>query len=51
MFLEVARNGNADILVTGDKDLLALHPWRGIAILIPRQYLNSDSETSADYRA
>lgn len=37
--LELALSGNADVLVTGDKDLLALHPWRGIAILTPRQYL------------
>jgi len=37
-FLEVALNGRADVIVTGDADLLALHPWRGIAILSPMDY-------------
>ena len=38
--LEVALNGRADVIVTGDEDLLALHPWRGIAIVTPREYLD-----------
>ena len=38
-FLEVAVNGRADILVSGDKDLLALHPFRGIDIITPADYL------------
>jgi uncharacterized protein len=38
-FLEVALNGKADVILTGDADLLALHPWHGIAILPPAQYL------------
>jgi putative PIN family toxin of toxin-antitoxin system len=38
-FLEVAVNGGADVIVTGDADLLALHPFRGIAILTPAAYL------------
>lgn len=38
-FLEVAVNGEADLIVTGDKALLALHPFRGIGILTPREYL------------
>jgi putative PIN family toxin of toxin-antitoxin system len=38
-FLEVALNGSADLIITGDGDLLALHPWREIAILTPGQYL------------
>ncbi|MFZ0771717.1 MAG: putative toxin-antitoxin system toxin component, PIN family [Candidatus Sulfotelmatobacter sp.] len=37
-FLEVALNGRADVIITGDVDLLALHPWRGIAIVSPRNY-------------
>lgn len=37
-FLEVALNGRADLILTGDADLLALHPWRGIAILSPADY-------------
>jgi putative PIN family toxin of toxin-antitoxin system len=38
-FLEVALNGRADLIITGDADLLAMHPWREIAILTPPQYL------------
>jgi len=38
-FLEVALNGRADVIVTGDTDLLAMNPWRGIVILAPADYL------------
>lgn len=38
--LEVALNGRADLILTGDEDLLAMNPWRGIAILSPAEYLN-----------
>jgi putative PIN family toxin of toxin-antitoxin system len=38
-FLEAAVNGRADVLVTGDRDLQDLHPFRGIAILTPADYL------------
>jgi putative PIN family toxin of toxin-antitoxin system len=38
-FLEVAVHGRADAIVTGDADLLALNPFRGIAILTPSGYL------------
>ena len=38
-FLEVAVHGRADLIVTGDGDLLDLHPFRGIAILTPAAYL------------
>jgi len=37
--LEVALNGRANIILTGDRDLLSLHPWRGVAILSPKGYL------------
>lgn len=37
-FLEVAINGEADLIVTGDKDLLSLHPFRGMKIITPREY-------------
>ncbi len=40
-FLEVALNGKADLIVTGDADLLALHPWRDIAILSLTNYLKT----------
>jgi uncharacterized protein len=38
-FLEVALNGRADLILAGDADLLEMHPWRGIAILSPADYL------------
>lgn len=38
-FLEVALNGRADVIVTGDADLLRMNPWRGIKILTPADYL------------
>jgi len=38
-FLEVAVHGRADLIVTGDNDLLDLHPFRGISILTPAAYL------------
>ena len=41
-FLEVAVHGHADLIVTGDADLLALHPFRGIAILTPAEYLGRE---------
>lgn len=37
--LEVALNGRADVVITGGADLLALHPWREIAIVTPAEYL------------
>lgn len=38
-FLEAAVNGRADVIVTGDRDLLDLNPFRGIAILSPADYI------------
>ena len=38
-FLEAAVHGRADLIVTGDRDLLDLNPFRGIAILAPAAYL------------
>lgn len=38
-FLEVAVHGRADVIVTGDADLLALHPFYSIDILRPADYL------------
>ena len=39
-FLEVAVCGDASLIVTGDKDLFDLHPYRGISIVTPRQFLD-----------
>jgi putative PIN family toxin of toxin-antitoxin system len=38
-FLEVALNGRADVIITGDDDLLQMNSWRGIEILSPSAYL------------
>lgn len=35
-FLELAISGRATHIVTGDTDLLALHPFRGIQIVPPQ---------------
>ncbi len=37
--LKCAVAGNADFIVTGDKDLLALSPFRGIHIVTPSRFL------------
>ncbi|GKS65051.1 PIN domain-containing protein [Nitrospira sp.] len=36
--LEVAVNGNAALIVSGDQDLLMLNPFRGIPVLKPGEY-------------
>jgi putative PIN family toxin of toxin-antitoxin system len=38
-FLELAVNGKADYLITGDRDLLVLHPFRDIRIITPAEFL------------
>ena len=40
-FLELAVTGHADTLVTGDQDLLVLHPFRGITIVTARGLLGN----------
>jgi len=40
-FLEVAVNGQALAIVTGDKDLLVLNPFRDISIFTAREFLDS----------
>ena len=37
--LACALAASADLIITGDQDLLVLHPWRGIAILTPAHAL------------
>lgn len=39
-FLELAINGNADLIVTGDSDLLVLNPFRGIEIITPEIFVS-----------
>jgi len=38
-FLEAAVAGTADAIVSGEADLLTLHPFRGISILSPTAFL------------
>ena len=38
-FLELALNGKADLIVSGDSDLLALNPFREIPIVAPAIYV------------
>jgi putative PIN family toxin of toxin-antitoxin system len=42
-FLELAVSGRATHIVTGDADLLALHPFRGMSILTPQAFLDGTS--------
>jgi putative PIN family toxin of toxin-antitoxin system len=39
-FLALAVSGQADFIISGDKDLLVLDPFHGIPIVTPRQLLN-----------
>ena len=38
-FLELAISGQAMYLISGDKDLLVLHPFRGIQVVSPQMFL------------
>ena len=38
-FLELALNGKADVIVSGDADLLVLNPFRGIPIVAPAVFV------------
>ena len=39
-YLELAATGRADVVVSGDKrHLLSMHPWRGIPILSPADFV------------
>jgi putative PIN family toxin of toxin-antitoxin system len=39
-FLELAVSGRAACIVSGDQDLLVLHPFRSISIVTPRAFLD-----------
>ena len=38
-FLELAVNGNAQLIISGDRDLLDLHSFEGISIVTVKQFL------------
>ncbi|PRY34624.1 putative PIN family toxin of toxin-antitoxin system [Spirosoma oryzae] len=40
MFLSLAKEANATLIVSGDKDLLTLHPFDGIPIITARVFLD-----------
>jgi putative PIN family toxin of toxin-antitoxin system len=42
-FLELAVNGRADLIVTGDADLLVLNPFRDIPIVSPVTFVQGAS--------
>ncbi len=39
IYLELALASDATVLVSSDKDLLVLDPWRGVRILLPAEFL------------
>ena len=41
-FLELAVNGKADFIISGDSDLQVLNPFRDIKIASPREFLEAD---------
>jgi predicted nucleic acid-binding protein len=40
MFLELAVNGSATCIVSGDNDLLDLNPFRAIPIIKPDEFIH-----------
>ncbi len=40
MYLELALSGKANCVITGDPDLLVLHPFENIPIISPKDFLN-----------
>ena len=45
-FLELAVNGHADLIVSGDADLLTVNPFRGIPIVAPATFVQGWREKS-----
>ena len=41
-FLELALDGRATSVITGDQNLLILHPFNSIPIITPQSYLEAD---------
>lgn len=40
--LECAAASGSGLIITGDTHLLDMHPWRGVSIVTPRQFLTGD---------
>ncbi len=47
-YLELAVSGQASHLITGDGDLLAMHPFRGISVLTPAAFLAERAQSAGD---
>jgi uncharacterized protein len=47
-FLELAASGGAHYLITGDKDLLELHPLEGTDVVTPLQFLQITQSFTTD---
>jgi uncharacterized protein len=47
-FLELAVNGQANIIITGDQDLLVLNPFREINIMTPETFINQCYENNIE---
>ena len=45
--LEVAVNGQAQVIVTGDEDLLVLNPFRDISIMKPADFLKWEDASAS----
>ena len=43
-FLSLALCGEADGIISGDRDLLDLHPFEGIPIYTPQQFLHTQQD-------
>lgn len=39
-YLELALSGQADCIITGDRDLLSLNPFKNISIISPSEFLD-----------
>jgi predicted nucleic acid-binding protein len=50
-FLELAVSGRARYIISGDKDLLVLHPFRDIAIMTATEFLRATDEEAAAEKA
>lgn len=48
LILEAAINGHAACIVSGDDDLLVLHPFRGIPILRPAEFITHHGAPSGE---
>lgn len=48
LLLEIAVNGGASVLVSGDRDLQILNPFRGISILTPAEFLDQFSQVGLE---